>query len=113
MLTRLYGLLALLGLSLTTPLGALSPCGAPGTITTVTAPDGDYLAAFSDYTIYPPIKYETVGGPADKGRLITKIHRDARRISAICTRGFSGLGRGRNGRRRRERATSGAAIWAA
>ena len=48
------------------PLWALPPCGAPGTITTITAPDGDYLAAFSDYTIYPPVKYETVGGPSDK-----------------------------------------------
>ncbi len=43
----------------------LPPCGAPGTITTVTAPDGDYLAAFSDYTIYPPVKYETAGGLKD------------------------------------------------
>ena len=59
-------LLALWGLLLAAPLWGLPPCGAPGTITTVTAPDGDYLAAFSDYTIYPPIKYETVGGPADK-----------------------------------------------
>ena len=34
---------------------ALPPCGPPGTITTVTAPDGgDYIAAFSDYKIYPP-----------------------------------------------------------
>ena len=48
------------------PLWALPPCGPPGTITTVTAPDGDYLAAFSGYTIYPPVKYETVGGPSDK-----------------------------------------------
>ena len=64
---RLCSVLAMLGVvSLRLPLGALPPCGAPGTITTVTAPDGDYLAAFSDYTIYPPIKYETVGGPADK-----------------------------------------------
>ena len=35
-------------------LWALPPCGPPGTITTVTAPDGgDYIAAFSDCTIYP------------------------------------------------------------
>ena len=60
-------LLALLGVvSPGSPLWALPPCGAPGTVTTVTAPDGDYLATFSDYTIYPPVKYETVGGPSDK-----------------------------------------------
>ncbi|MXX39595.1 MAG: T9SS type A sorting domain-containing protein [Gemmatimonadetes bacterium] len=64
---RRGALLALLGLPfLGLPLWGLPPCGTPGTITTVTAPDGTYLAAFSDYTIYPPVKYETVGGPADK-----------------------------------------------
>ena len=47
------------------PLWALPPCGSPGTITTVTASDGDYLAAFSGYTIYPPIEYETVQGLID------------------------------------------------
>ncbi len=47
------------------PLWALPQCGSPGTITTVTAPDGDYLAAFSGYTIYPPIEYETVQGLID------------------------------------------------
>ena len=63
-------LLAVLVLGVVSPgysLWALPPCGAPpGTITTVTALDGDYLAAFGDYTIYPPVQYETVGGPADK-----------------------------------------------
>lgn len=64
---RLYASLAVLGVvSPGFPLWALPPCGAPGTITTVTAPDGDYLAAFSDYKIYPPIKYETATGPIDK-----------------------------------------------
>ncbi len=59
-------LLALLGLlSPSATLWGLSPCGAPGTITTVTAPDGDYLAAFSDYTIYPPIKHESTRGLID------------------------------------------------
>ncbi len=63
---RHYAVRALLGLlPLAAPLWALPPCGAPGTITTVTAPDGDYLAAFSDYTIYPPIQYGTVQGPTD------------------------------------------------
>ena len=53
-------LLALVGvLSPCAAVWGLPPCGAPGTITTVKAPDGDYLAAFSDYTIYPPV----VGGP--------------------------------------------------
>ena len=66
MLIRLYGLLALWGLSLAAPLGALPPCGAPGTITTVTAPDGDnYLAAFSDYTIYPPEYIDNIRGGVD------------------------------------------------
>ena len=55
MLTRIYGLLALWGLSVASPLGALPPCGASGTITTVTAPDGDYLAAFGDYKSYLPL----------------------------------------------------------
>ena len=68
MLRHWFGvLLALLGvMSPRASVWGLPPCDAPGTITTVTAPNGDYLAAFSDYTIYPPIKYETVGGPADK-----------------------------------------------
>ena len=44
---------------------ALPPCGPPGTITTVTAPDGgDYIAAFSDYKIYPS-EYLSVGGGVD------------------------------------------------
>ncbi len=56
-------LLALAGvLSPCAAVWGLPPCGAPGIITTVTAPDGDYLAAFSDYTIYPPVKRETVEG---------------------------------------------------
>ena len=63
---RLGVLIAVLGLlSLGLPLWALPPCGAPGTITTVTAPDSDYLAAFGDYTIYPPVQYGTVQGPTD------------------------------------------------
>ncbi len=58
-------LLALLGvLSPWAAVWGLPPCGAPGTITTVTAPDGDYLAAFSDYTIYPPESL-TVGPDGD------------------------------------------------
>ena len=37
------------------PGEALPPCGEPGTISTVTAPDGgDYIAAFSGYKVYPP-----------------------------------------------------------
>ena len=56
-------LIALVGvLSPFAAVWGLPPCGAPGTITTVTAPDGDHLAAFSDYTIYPPVKRETVEG---------------------------------------------------
>ena len=44
---------------------ALPPCGPPGTITTVTAPEGgDYIAAFSDYKIYPS-EYLSVGGGVD------------------------------------------------
>ena len=44
---------------------ALPPCGPPGTITTVTAPDGgDYIAAFRDYKIYPS-EYLSVGGGVD------------------------------------------------
>ncbi len=63
---RLYAVLAMLGVaSLRLPLWALPPCGAPGTITTVTALDGDYLAAFSDYTIHPPVEYGTVLGLID------------------------------------------------
>ena len=46
-------------------LWALPPCGPPGTITTVTAPDGgDYIAAFRDYKIYPS-EYLSVGGGVD------------------------------------------------
>ncbi|MYA24478.1 MAG: T9SS type A sorting domain-containing protein [Gemmatimonadetes bacterium] len=60
-------LLALLGVVFpNVSVWGLPLCGTPGTITTVTSPDGDYLAAFGDYTIYPPVKYETVGGPTDK-----------------------------------------------
>ncbi len=60
---RCVVLLALAGvLSPCAAVWGLPPCGAPGIITTVTAPDGDYLAAFSDYTIYPPVKRETVEG---------------------------------------------------
>ena len=52
---RACALLATLGfLSSWSPLRALPPCGPPGTITTVTAPDGDHLAAFSDYRSYVP-----------------------------------------------------------
>ncbi len=44
---------------------ALPPCGLPGTITTVTAPEGgDYIAAFRDYKIYPS-EYLSVGGGVD------------------------------------------------
>ena len=53
--TRLHGVLALWWLALAAPVGALPPCGEPGTISTVTAPDGgDYIAAFSGYKVYPP-----------------------------------------------------------
>ena len=53
--TRLHGLLFLSWLALAAPVGALPPCGEPGTISTVTAPDGgDYIAAFSGYKVYPP-----------------------------------------------------------
>ena len=53
--TRLHGLFALWCLALAGRVGALPPCGEPGTISTVTAPDGgDYIAAFSDYKVYPP-----------------------------------------------------------
>ena len=49
------GLLSLSWLALAAPVGALPPCGEPGTISTVTAPDGgDYIAAFSGYRVYPP-----------------------------------------------------------
>ena len=45
---------------------ALPPCGPPGTITTVTAPDGgDYIAAFSDYKIYPPEPLSFLEGVVD------------------------------------------------
>ncbi|MDE0709490.1 MAG: hypothetical protein OXH89_03565, partial [bacterium] len=67
MALRLHGFLALSGLALAVPMGALPPCGEPGTITTVTAPDGgDYLAAFSGYRIYPPIEYKTATGPTHR-----------------------------------------------
>ncbi len=46
-------------------LWALPPCGPPGTITTVTAPEGgDYIAAFRDYKIYPS-EHLSVGGGVD------------------------------------------------
>ena len=49
-------LLALLGvLSPSVSVWGLPPCGTPGTITTVTAPDGDYLATFGDYKSYLPL----------------------------------------------------------
>ena len=45
------------------PLSALPPCGPPGTITTVTAPDGgDYIAVFRDYKIYPAERVNVGGG---------------------------------------------------
>ena len=48
-------LLALVGvMSPSVSVWGLPPCGAPGTITTVTAPTGDYLAAFGDYKSYLP-----------------------------------------------------------
>ena len=50
MATRLHGVLALWWLALAAPVGALPPCGEPGTISTVTAPDGgDYIMVHSDY----------------------------------------------------------------
>ena len=65
--TRLHGLLALWWLALAAPVGALPPCGEPGTISTVTAPDGgDYIAAFSGYKVYPPIEYKTATGPTHR-----------------------------------------------
>ncbi len=52
---RTLGLLALLGVvSPCVSVWGLPPCGAPGTITTVTAPTDDYLAAFGDYKSYVP-----------------------------------------------------------
>ena len=55
MATRLHGLHALWCLALAGRVGALPPCGEPGTISTVTAPDGgDYIAAFTGYKVYPP-----------------------------------------------------------
>ena len=63
--TRLPGLLSLSWLALAAPVGALPPCGEPGTISTVTAPDGgDYIAAFSGYKVYPP---QDVPGYGDRG----------------------------------------------
>ena len=45
---------------------ALPPCGPPGTITTVTAPEGgDYIAAFRDYKIYPPEPLSFLEGVVD------------------------------------------------
>ena len=67
MATRLHGVLALSWLALAVPVGAL-PCGEPGTITTVTAPDGgDYIAAFTGYKIYPTVEegFQGVDGPVD------------------------------------------------
>ena len=56
MALRLHGLLALSGLALAPPVGALPPCDEPGTISTVTAPDGgDYLAAFGEHRSYLPL----------------------------------------------------------
>ena len=55
MATRLHGVLALWWLAWAAPVGALPPCGPPGTISTVTAPDGgDYIAVFRGYKVYPP-----------------------------------------------------------
>ncbi len=49
-------LLCLSWLALTAPVGALPPCGEPGTISSVTAPDGgDYLAAFGEHRSYLPL----------------------------------------------------------
>ena len=63
MATRFHGLLALWCLALAVPVGALSPCGPAGTITTVTAPDGgDYIAVFRDYKIYPAERVNVGGG---------------------------------------------------
>ena len=63
--TRLQGLLALWWLALAAPVGALPPCGEPGTISTVTAPDGgDYIAAFSGYKVYPPQDVPSYGDRA-------------------------------------------------
>ena len=63
--TRLSGLLALWWLALAVPVGALPPCGEPGTISTVTAPDGgDYIAAFSGYKVYPPQDVPSYGDRA-------------------------------------------------
>ena len=56
MATRLHGLLCLSWLALAAPVGALPPCGEPGTISSVTAPDGgDYLAAFGEHRSYLPL----------------------------------------------------------
>ena len=55
MALRRPGLLSLSWLALAVPVAALPPCGEPGTISTVTAPDGgDYIAAFGGYRVYPP-----------------------------------------------------------
>ena len=67
MALRHHGLLFLSWLALAVPVGALPPCGEPGTISTVTAPDGgDYLAAFSGYKVYPPIEHKTATGPTHR-----------------------------------------------
>ena len=65
MANRLHGLLALCWLALAPPVGALPPCGEPGTISTVTAPNGgDYIAAFGGYKVYPPQDVPSYGDRA-------------------------------------------------
>ena len=62
---RYWVVLVLGSLGPGSPGWALPPCGPPGTITTVTAPEGgDYIAAFRDYKIYPS-EYLSVGGGVD------------------------------------------------
>ena len=59
---------ALWWLAWAAPVGALPPCGEPGTISTVTAPDGgDYIAAFSGYKSLPADRtYPAATGPTEK-----------------------------------------------